>query len=308
MTAGPRCLACASRELDYWATAHDVEYKTVPESFTYYRCRRCEALSIDPVPDDRLGEIYPPNYYSFTAARRSVVDRVKETIDRRRFRKTFSRLSGAELSALDVGGGSGHQLDVLRAADSRVTRTTIVDMDEGAEARARAAGHRFVRGRIEDVEMDDRFHIVLLLNLIEHVADPRAVLRKVRELLSPDGVALIQTPNYVSLDARLFRAHDWGGFHCPRHWVIFTASSFERILAAAGLQVRTWRYTQGAAFWTISVLAALDRRGLVRIGRERPAWFHPLFPALAGGFAAVDFARGLASPLSQMVFVVERSA
>jgi hypothetical protein len=117
VTAGPRCLACASRELDYWATAHDVEHKTVPESFTYYRCRRCEALSIDPVPEDRLGEIYPPTYYSFTAARRSVVDRVKETIDRGRFRKTFSRLSGAELSALDVALGDLHG-EQLRA-DSR---------------------------------------------------------------------------------------------------------------------------------------------------------------------------------------------
>lgn len=300
-----RCVACASQDLQPWATATDVEYKTTEDRFAYFRCGSCGALSIDPVPTNRLREIYPSNYYSFARARRSWVDRVKELLDLRQSRRLLAQLGGRELSVLDVGGGAGHQLDLLRRADPRVVQTTIVDMDEGAAKLASASGHRFVLGRIEEASLHGTFDVVLLLNLIEHVDDPVGVLRRITQVLAPGGVVLVQTPNYDSLDARLFRHRNWGGYHCPRHFILFTPASFQRAVAAAGLAVRSWRYTQGAPFWTVSALAALDQAGIVRITRQRPAWFHPLYPPLAAAFAAFDFARGTVMPLSQMVFVLE---
>lgn len=306
MNDAAQCLACGSEDLEHWARAHDVEYRSVPESFSYLRCRSCQALSIHPVPANRLSVIYPSNYYSFQGTGRSFADRVKRRLDRRYFRALLRRLPGQQLSALDVGGGAGHQLSVLRAADSRVARTTVVDFDDGAKALAEGAGHEFVHGRIEDVKISGPYDVVLLLNLIEHVAEPLSVLRRVREVLTPTAIAVVQTPNYDSLDAKLFRHRGWGGYHCPRHWVIFTPSSFAGIVSRAGLVTRRWHYTQGAPFWTVSMLAALERAGLTRITPERPAWLHPLYPSLAAGFAAIDFTRGLLSPLSQMVFVLGR--
>jgi 2-polyprenyl-3-methyl-5-hydroxy-6-metoxy-1,4-benzoquinol methylase len=293
--------------LEQWAIATDVEYKTTAESFSYYRCARCEALSIHPVPIDRLRMIYPPNYYSFASGQRHWVDRVKETIDRRRFRSLLAQVRANRISALDVGGGAGHQLDLLRRADPRVAETTIIDMDEGAAHLAEAAGHRFILGRVEHTDLRETFDVVLLLNLIEHVIDPVAVLRQVASVLTTGGVVLVQTPNFDSLDARLFRHRNWGGYHCPRHFAIFNPSSFQRAVAAAGLSVRSWRYTQGAPFWTVSVLAGLDRAGVLRITQDRPAWLHPLYPPLAAAFAGLDFIRGGLMPLSQMVFVLGHS-
>jgi hypothetical protein len=72
------------------------------------------------------------------------------------------------------------------------------------------------------------------------------------------------------------------------------------------LTTHEWHHTQGAPFWTVSVLATLEKAGAVRITPDRPAWFHPLYPPLAAFFAAVDFARGPFMPLSQMVFVLGR--
>ena len=177
--AGPRCLACGSRDLEHWAQAHDVEYHSVPDTFSYLRCKSCQTLSIHPVPTSRLREIYPPNYYSFQGTGRSLADRVKQALDRRFFRGLLRRVPGQPLAALDVGGGAGHQLSVLRAADPRVTRTTVVDFDAGAESLAQRAGHGFISGRIEDARISDRYDVALLLNLIEHVAEPLAVLRRV---------------------------------------------------------------------------------------------------------------------------------
>jgi len=303
----PRCLASGSLSSEAWAEVWDAEYLTTADRFQQRRCLECGALFIDPVPVHRLAEIYPPNYYSFRSiGRRSLVQRIKDALDRRLFRKVLSRLAGDRLSVLDIGGGAGAQLDAVRACDGRVEFTQVVDFDTGAAAIASAKGHAVFCGRVEDFEADRVFNLILLLNLIEHVQSPPSVLEKLRSMLAPGGAILVKTPNYDSLDARLFRHRNWGGYHAPRHWVLFTRESFERLARRAGLRIQSFKYTQGAPFWSTSVLFMLARWGVVRVTRQRPAVYHPLFPLLAGVAAGFDFVRAPFAKLSQMVIVLQR--
>jgi len=185
--------------------------------------------------------------------------------------------------------------------------TEVIDIDPKPAAQAEAAGHRYFCGRIEEYQSGERFDLVLLLNLIEHVKDPLRVLESVRHLLAPDGRLLVKTPNWDSFDARLFRHRGWAGYHCPRHWVLFTRQSFERLAVRAGLEVHEFRYTQGAPFWAASALNWLRLSGLTRIDRERPVVQHPLFGPLNAVFAAFDFARMPFAKTSQMFFVLGRA-
>jgi 2-polyprenyl-3-methyl-5-hydroxy-6-metoxy-1,4-benzoquinol methylase len=304
----PSCLACGATRSEPWATAHDVEYQTSADQFTYRSCQACGVLFIDPVPDGRLAEIYPSNYYSYATPSGSPVLAVKTWLDRRFFRAILSKLSGAELSVLDVGGGAGWELMALRDSDARVRKTQVVDLDPGAQQLAEKNGHAYFCGRIEDFQSDSKFELILLLNLIEHVRDPREVMRKVAALLSPAGIVLIKTPNWDALDARVFRNQSWAGLHCPRHWVLFTRESFTDLTRDAGLVVKTASYTQGAPFWAASTLAWLGDRGIVKISRQRPVVNHPLFSLLAAAFAALDFVRRPFAKTSQMFFVLERQS
>jgi SAM-dependent methyltransferase len=158
-----------------------------------------------------------------------------------------------------------------------------------------------VAARFEDYETDDRFDVILMLNLIEHVDDPVGVMSKAASLLSPIGVAWIQTPNWRSLDARLYRRHDWAGLHCPRHWVLFSRPGLERALGRGGLAPRRIAYTQAGAFWAASALARLRRREPGRGGR--PLVQDPFFLPLAAAGAAFDFATSIVRPTSQQVCV-----
>lgn len=295
-----KCLACRSTEVSPWASARDVEYHSCGDAFGYVHCERCGALSIAEVPSARLGEIYPDTYYSFSEARMSLAERVKQWLDRRQFRKLLAGIEGESLSALDVGGGTGWLLSQARAVEPRLKHTAVVDIDPQARERAQALGHSFHLGRVETFESDRKYDLILLLNLIEHVDDPVAVLAKMRSLLAPGGVMLVKTPNHDSLDARLFRHSSWGGYHCPRHWVIFTPESFGQAVASAGLRLERLEMTQGAPFWAVSALEWLGRRGLVRTGRDRPMCRHPLFSPLLAAFAAMDIVRKPFSRTSQM--------
>ncbi len=304
LTATPRCLACGASNAVQWATAQDAEYKTSNERFTLYRCNACGVLFIDPVPRDRLAEIYPQNYYSFVAQKDSFVNNIKKRLDGSLFRNILRTIPGTSLHALDVGGGSGWELSIARDCDPRVKFTQVVDFDPAAAELAKKNGHEYFRGRIEDFHTDKQFDFVLMLNLIEHVENPLEILKKIAGMLSPQGRVLIKTPNYDTFDARMFRHNNWGGYHCPRHWVIFTKESFVDIAARAGLSVKQFTYTQGAPFWASSTLFWLERLGLVSITKQRPVMYHPLFPLFGAFFAAIDFARKPFAKTSQMFVVL----
>ena len=129
-----KCLACGGTHMSPWATAKDVEYLSTDDTFDYLLCGSCQALSINPVPRNRLSEIYPETYYSFSPNELSFVERVKQALDRRTFSKLFSPIVGEELAALDVGGGAGWLLTQAKAVEPRLNHTQVVDIDASAQA------------------------------------------------------------------------------------------------------------------------------------------------------------------------------
>lgn len=302
--AAPECLVCHSVKTQLWARATDAEYRTTAAVFGYYACKDCGVLFIDPVPRDQLATIYPANYYSFATPKKTLITQVKKWLDARVFTRLLKAIGGDSLSVLDVGGGAGWQLDALRALDPRVHFTQIVDLDVEAEREARNNGHEYFHGRIEEFASARKFDLVLMLNLIEHVDDPAAVLSKMGEILKPNGVVLIKTPNYDAMDARLFRHGNWAGLHCPRHWVLFTKESLFKLTERVGFEVIDFSYTQGAPFWAASTLFWLSRKGMADITRKRPVVYHPAFGVLSATFAAFDMIRKPFAKTSQMFLLI----
>lgn len=304
-----RCPVCSSAQVRLFARARDVEYYTSDESYSYLECLYCNSVFLDSPPTDQLAKIYPANYYSYDSnpQKTSFTARVKEFLDARLFQNLLRRIPGENLNVLDVGGGAGWLLSTIRKVSPRVKATHEIDINERARPAAEAAGHFFHRTRVEDFSSSESFDLILLLNLIEHVADPAAVLSAMHKLLSPGGLILIKTPNIDTLDCRLFRHHNWGGFHCPRHFVLFNRQSLIDLAQRSGLQTTRATYTQGAPQWTCSILGWLGLKGWIRISADRPLYMHPLYVPFCAVTAAFDFIRSPFMPTAQM-FVVFRRA
>jgi len=300
------CPVCHQTNINTWSVAKDYEYFSVEDEFTYYGCGDCGAVFIHPVPVDQLKKIYPSNYYSFVNKPKNMVVRLKEWLDKRFFKKILRQLPAQELSVLDIGGGTGWMLDILKRSDQRVHFTQIVDIDEKAKNIAEEKGHSYFAGTIEAFTTDKRFHLILMLNLIEHVADPLVVLQKAQSVLQPGGIIVIKTPNTDSWDARLYKKTYWGGLHCPRHWIIFAEKNFRLLLRSTALKIKKLTYTQGAPFWAFSIIAALHRRKMVRISSQKPIIFHWLFAPVSALFAIFDFIRRPFAKTSQLFIVLEK--
>lgn len=96
---------------------------------------------------------------------------------------------------LDIGGSTG----VVAEAFARRfdMRATVIDPAPLETAEARALGVETVDGLVESVDLGDRrFDVVVLCQTVDHLLDVAATLRRVRELLSGDGLLFVDIVDF----------------------------------------------------------------------------------------------------------------
>ena len=101
---------------------------------------------------------------------------------------------------LDMACGEGYGSATLATAAGAVVGVDAnPEAHEHARLRYTAPNLTFERALVETFGEPGSFDAVVFLQTIEHVHDPRAVLRHFRSLLSPGGVAYVSTPNLLTL-------------------------------------------------------------------------------------------------------------
>jgi 2-polyprenyl-3-methyl-5-hydroxy-6-metoxy-1,4-benzoquinol methylase len=94
------------------------------------------------------------------------------------------------------------------------------------------------QGTVQDLDLPaEGYDFAFMIQTIEHLDGPAAVLRSVRRLLKPGASVGIVTDNTGSLDFKLFRGRHWGGYHFPRHFYLFDRRSLRALAAKVDLEV-----------------------------------------------------------------------
>lgn len=102
-------------------------------------------------------------------------------------------------SILDVGAGPGGVGKVLR---NRGFAGRIVAIEPVAERIApNAESYNELHAcYIEDFKTEQRFDVIMLADVLEHLHDPWQALQSLRHLLSAEGLLLVQVPNVMHPD------------------------------------------------------------------------------------------------------------
>jgi SAM-dependent methyltransferase len=134
---------------------------------------------------------------------------------------------------LDIGCGTGKLLKIAR----QWYDCEGVEPSERAANECRQNGFRVRSGFFEDVQLPPASYDIAIMDaVLEHVHDPVQVLRKVYEVLRPDGVIAVKVPK---LDGPAHRVHgrEWNGFRVGFHTYLFTGRTLTGVLNRAGFDV-----------------------------------------------------------------------
>lgn len=283
------CCVCGRSDATPVARCWDFEYRTSRQEWSYLRCPECALVYVNPRPaTSELATIYPPHYYSFDESKRDnpLVTYFRGILEGMKTRVFAGHVGGGANRILDVGCGDGRFLSVLREHGDPEWQLHGIDIDEGAIARARDKGLDARVSRLEDLGADEEpYHMIVLFQVIEHVSDPRAMVAKIRSLLAPGGVFVIETPDVAGWDERWFRSSHWGGYHVPRHWNLFTPENLGRLLREEQFDVEVTQPLISTSFW----INSLYNRALVRgAGPRTLSFLHYQNPLLLGLFLVLD--------------------
>jgi len=294
------CPTCGENEYHIAAEGPDYDNHCCgDQQFTLVQCHHCCTLYLNPRPTvDMLKVIYAPDkYYSYNFAEQgnSWVQQARQSRDRQKIQDILRLLDkrSPEITVLDIGAGDGTLLETFRSSGVHPENLYGLDIELQAVERLRSRGFQGVTGRVEEADLlPSHFDVVTMIQVIEHVANPRRVIRSVYRILRPGGIFLLETPNAASWDRRFFARKTWGGYHFPRHWTLWTPVTLSAMLCKEGYQVVGSETPVAAALWTWSVNHVLQDRGWPRtltdfFSLNNPIalaifWLVDLIPSLMG--------------------------
>ncbi|GDY08279.1 hypothetical protein LBMAG52_17650 [Planctomycetia bacterium] len=254
------CPLCGETRSTPILRASDLLYR-VPGEFSLVRCDACRHVFLNPRPTrECIGNFYSADYGPFRGGeiancelsggreQRSVFDPRSWRWLRRlvlwwidsRAAPIPACADTAKQRALELGCSHGAFLIQLRELGWE-----CLGIEPAAEVASRAAERGFdVRvGPLEEVVAVDpqtftplSFDAVFAWMVIEHLHDPVATLRLVRELLKPGGTLSFSVPNFGCWERRAF-GRFWYAMQLPTHLQHFTSGSLRRLLEINGFEL-----------------------------------------------------------------------
>lgn len=271
-----KCITCG-QALRYHRryTFASPNFRKIYRGSKVFRCTGCGLSQADLslVDDAALTQYYAADYR--VSAQIGVLGETSAAIYRRR---------GAALAALaarflpappqrvfEVGAGYGFNLRAFAAQDPAVWLGT----DEISGVALATHGEQLQQASLDDGPYD----VVVLSHVLEHFADPKAMLDRVHAAVSPEGVVVIEVPNDIDGVIK------YNGRDEP-HLTFFELETLRPLLMASGFavlelhaagpdNVRDTPATRAkrALRWLITAVpltnALFQRRAAMRIGGDR---------------------------------------
>jgi GT2 family glycosyltransferase/SAM-dependent methyltransferase len=185
------------------------------------------------------------------------------------------QLIGHGKRVLEFGCATGYVSKIL--TEQFGCTVTGIEVNPDAAARARRRCHRVICGDAETLDYanelnGERFDVILFVDVLGHLKDPWAVLRKIKDFVKTDGYLVATFPNIahatvaLELLAGRFRDEPYGLLDDTR-FRFFTRRSIQELFESAGYAIA--QVTRIIAEPPASTLAAFPR-GVVEfaLGQE----------------------------------------
>lgn len=207
-------------------------------SYSIYECSGCDLQHAYPM-QAASAEYYQTQYNNLLASflsgnihpgYRFLVKKIRDA--------TRRYLSPDQRRVIDVGCGPGYLL-----LDLQENGFECLGIDFNPAAIRVAREHFHVPAEIASLEeiatWKLRFDLALLSHVLEHVEDPLGLLKKIRQILYPRGVLVIELPNRNRSrhrDSLRKGKLSWGEYP-PHHLTFWSVAAISNVLVRAGYSI-----------------------------------------------------------------------
>ena len=159
--------------------------------------------------------------------------------DRRRFEDLQEQITNK--SVLDFGCGAGGFLMRAKAAADSLAG---VELEKRLAAHFEKAALQVFTG-IEQIPSEAKFDVITAFHVVEHLPDPRDMLRKFKGRLTSSGRIIIEVPNADDALLTLFNNEPFSRFtYWSCHLYLFNVHTLSLLAKQAGLRVTYIKHIQ----------------------------------------------------------------
>ena len=257
------CPGCSGSDFELILSTAD-HLTQLGGEFNLVRCTDCDLVITNPRPVmESLGYFYPSDYSPYEPEEaaggwwRRLLERsalrchygypkqpaglwtrllaqlaMQKFPTRRKRHEWFPFRDGGKL--LDVGCGGGVFLERMREFGWNVSGLELAaDVARRVELRTGITIHV---GTLPHVDLGSQsFDAVTMWHVLEHVPNPRQLLKSAADLLRPHGLLVIEVPNIESGTFAEF-GPNWYGLELPRHFQHFSPKTLAAMLPAGAFR------------------------------------------------------------------------
>lgn len=226
------CPACGSDEWDFAFTKY---------GFGHNKCSKCRTLFCSPRPTEKLLVEYyanfeAPKYWSELLLKTDVSRKLLQ--HRPRVEKIVALLekhfAQGEVAAVDLGAGTG--AFALALKDSGFFKKVIaVDFSKECVQACSERGLEAYHGTVDDIT-ESSIGLLTMNDLIEHLSEPNAFLKKCCSVMAPKGMMAIATPNGEGFDFQVMKEKTVN-ITPPEHLNYFNPGSIKELMKNSGFDV-----------------------------------------------------------------------
>jgi ubiquinone/menaquinone biosynthesis C-methylase UbiE len=167
-------------------------------SYSLIQCKNCSLITVDPMPSpEAVRSFYCDKYFeknykcgirshSYYEEESAVIEKANQVLPHVKKIKPQGVL-------LEIGCAGGTFLD---QASKRGYQVEGVELSQSMSQKASDTyGVKVRQGDFEELQfMDESFDIVCMFDVLEHFREPGKTLEKIRRILKPGGIAVIDVP------------------------------------------------------------------------------------------------------------------
>ena len=201
------------------------------ESFDLLEDSERDMLITSPQPEvEDLAKYYESDaYISHTDSKKGLFASIYQNVRKYSLAlklRLITSLHGNEGSLLDIGAGTG---DFLKLAKNNHWDVKGIEPNENAANLARQKG--LVINESIDALEGQKFDVVTLWHVLEHLPDLEIIIEKIEALVKPGGILIVAVPNFRSYDAKFYKNY-WAAYDTPRHLWHFSKVSMGKIFSS----------------------------------------------------------------------------